>query len=37
MLPLGMPDNGRVEWIPSEETVQAAKEYLAARGVPVIG
>ena len=37
MLPLGQPDNGRVEWIPSEEAVQAAKAYLAARGVPVIG
>ena len=37
MLPLGQPDNGRVEWIPSEEAVQAAKEYLAARGVTVIG
>ena len=37
MLPLGQPDNGRVEWIPTEETVQAAKAYLAARGVPVIG
>ena len=37
MLPLGQPDNGRVEWIPSEETVQAAKAYLTARGVPVIG
>lgn len=37
MLPLGMPDNGRVEWIPTEETVQAAKAYLIARGVSVIG
>jgi pyruvate formate lyase activating enzyme len=37
MLPLGMPDNGRVEWIPTSEAVEEAKAYLAARGVAVIG
>ena len=37
MIPLGMPDNGRVEWIPDGETVAAAKAYLARRGIPVIG
>lgn len=37
MLPLGMPDNGRVEWIPPAETVEAAKAYLRERGVPVRG
>ena len=35
MLPLGLPDNGRPEWIPSAETVEAACAYLSARGVPV--
>ena len=37
MLPLGMADNGRVEWIPSDRVVEEAKAYLAARGVTVIG
>ena len=37
MLPLGMPDNGRVEWIPDGRTVEGAKEFLRNRGVTVIG
>lgn len=37
MLPLGMPDNGRVAWIPSAEVVGEAKDYLRGRGVAVIG
>ena len=37
MLPLGQPDNGRVEWIPDGETLTAAKAYLSRRGIPVIG
>lgn len=37
MLPLGLPDNGRVEWIPTAEAVEEAKAYLRARGVRVIG
>ena len=37
MIPLGMADNGRVEWIPDGETVAAAKAHLARRGIPVIG
>lgn len=37
MLPLGMPDNGRVEWIPDRETIDAAKVYLRERGAVVIG
>ena len=37
MIPLGMPDNGRVEWIPDKAAVEAAKAYLRDRGVPVIG
>ena len=37
MLPMGMPDNGRVEWIPDKTAVEAAKTYLRDRGVPVIG
>ena len=37
MIPLGMPDNGRVEWIPDADTVESAKSYLRDRGVPVIG
>lgn len=36
MLPLGMPDNGRVEWIPSRETVDAAEALLRERGAVVI-
>lgn len=35
MLPLGLPDNGRAEWIPDTETVEAAKAYLTARGIRV--
>ena len=35
MLPLGQPDNGRVEWIPTAETVETAKACLRERGVPV--
>ncbi len=37
MLPLGLPDNGRVEWIPDEGTVASAKAFLRERGVSVIG
>ncbi len=37
MLPLGLPDNGRVEWIPTDETVAVAKESLRASGVTVLG
>ncbi len=37
MIPLGMPDNGRVEWIPSDGTVEAAKAFLRERGTTVIG
>jgi hypothetical protein len=37
MLPLGMADNGRVEWIPDKTAVESAKAYLRERGVPVIG
>ena len=37
MIPLGMPDNGRAEWIPDGETVAGAKEFLRNRGVRVIG
>ncbi len=37
MLPLGLSDNGRVEWIPHADTVEGAKAYLRGRGVPVIG
>ena len=37
MVPLGLEDNGRVEWIPDRETVEAAKTYLKSRGVRVIG
>lgn len=37
MIPLGMPDNGRVEWIPDGEILTAAKSYLSRRGIPVIG
>ncbi len=33
MIPLGMTDNGRVDWIPDRETVEAARAYLVARGV----
>lgn len=36
MLPLGQPDNGRVEWIPDETIVEAAKAYLRESGIPVI-
>ncbi len=37
MLPLGLSDNGRVEWIPTDETVAGAKESLRASGVTVLG
>lgn len=37
MVSLGLEDNGRVDWIPDGETVAAAKAYLVARGVKVIG
>lgn len=37
MLPLGMDDNGRAEWIPDGGTVAGAKEFLRNRGVRVIG
>ncbi len=37
MLPLGMADNGRADWIPDGDIVQAAKAFLRARGVAVIG
>ncbi len=37
MLPLGLPDNGRVDWIPHTEDMEAAKQLLQARGIPVIG
>lgn len=37
MRPLGLPDNGRSEWIPSAEEVARAGAYLTARGVRVIG
>lgn len=37
MIPLGMADNGRVEWIPDEEAVEVAKAYLRERGVAVVG
>lgn len=36
MIPLGYEDNGRVDWIPSEETVAAMKKSLAEQGVRVI-
>ena len=36
MLPLGQPDNGRVDWIPDETIVEAAKAYLRESGIPVI-
>ena len=35
MLPLGQPDNGRVEWIPTAETVETVKACLRDQGVPV--
>lgn len=37
MVSLGLEDNGRVDWIPDGETVEAAKAYVAGRGVRVIG
>ncbi len=37
MVPLGMPDNGRVEWIPDGGTVEGAKKFLRNHGVTVIG
>ncbi|MGN1082320.1 MAG: hypothetical protein ACI4SJ_02145, partial [Candidatus Avispirillum sp.] len=35
MLLLGAPDNGRPEWIPTQEMMNEAKEYLTASGVRV--
>jgi pyruvate formate lyase activating enzyme len=37
MIPLGLEDNGRVEWIPDWEAVEVAKNHLKTRGVRVIG
>ncbi len=37
MLPLGLPDNGRREWIPHDEAVAMAKAFLRAQGVAVLG
>ncbi len=37
MLPLGLPDNGRREWIPDEGAVETAETVLRERGVRVIG
>jgi hypothetical protein len=37
MIPLGLEDNGRVEWIPDREAVEVAKNHLKTRGVRVIG
>ena len=37
MVSLGLEDNGRVDWIPDREAVEAAKAYVAERGVRVIG
>ena len=37
MLPLGLADNGRKEWIPSSERMESIKKRLADRGVTVIG
>ena len=34
---LGLDDTGRVDWIPSQETVDAAKETLRRQNVNVIG
>lgn len=33
MLPLGLADNGRREWIPQDEDLARAKEYLKEKGV----
>ncbi len=35
MIPLGQEDNGRKEWIPSEDTVAMMKKSLAEKGVVV--
>ncbi len=37
MLPLGMPDNGIVDWIPTPETVEYAKCFLRECGVVTFG
>ncbi len=37
MLSLGLPDNGRPEWIPDGETVEKARALLRRNGVTVIG
>ena len=36
MLPLGLADNGRKEWIPSDEMMESIKKHLSERGVKVI-
>ncbi len=36
MLPLGLADNGRREWIPTNERLESIKKRLCARGVNVI-
>lgn len=36
MLPLGLEDNGRREWIPSKDTIDSIKKHLSERGVKVI-
>ncbi len=36
MLPLGRPDNGRVDWIPAADAVDEAREVLRASGIRVI-
>ena len=33
MIPLGMEDNGRREWIPSEEDMETAKNILIKKGI----
>lgn len=37
MIPLGKPDNGRMDWIPDGNAVESAKSYLRERGAVVIG
>ncbi len=36
MLPFGLEDNGRADWIPSEHTVERVKQYLMTNGVHVV-
>jgi hypothetical protein len=33
---VGRPDNGRVDWIPTEEDMAEARRELASCGVPVL-